>query len=152
MVRGIPKDCGSVWPTSDRNDSCFFLTLCEGLLQLFGDKDALAGHFKAVVGNLVDMMELAGCTTSVDLADATHLELVLAAIDYIQVRVVVLPAYGRRAGPDGRMAFQLTKDSFFRELGSARAPASKVVYMLYHGDGRSAHGHYTLLSRAQLSE
>ena len=152
MVRGIPKDCGSVWPTSARHESCFFLTLYEGLLQLYGDKDALAGHFKTVVENLVDMMNLAGCTASVDLTVATHLELVLAAIDYMQVRVVVLSAYGRRAGPDGLMAFQLTEGSFFRELGSVRAPASKVVYMLYHGDGRCAHGHYTLLSRAQLSE
>ena len=150
-VTGIPKDCGAKW--GSRENSCFFLAMYAGLIELFDPTrslDAFDGHFKVVMESLIDMMNKAGRTSSVDLLNPTEQDIIMAVIESLQVRVVVLSTNGRRTAPDGTIAFQLTNNAFSLELGSCTSP-KQVVYLLYSGDGKSQHGHYTLLSGARRS-
>lgn len=95
-----------------------------GLVELFDPtrSSAFDGHFKIAMEWLIDMMNAAGRTSSVDLLNPTEQELVMDAIESLQVRVVVLSTNGRRTAPDGTIAFQLTNNAFSLGLGSCTSP------------------------------
>jgi hypothetical protein len=153
LVRGSPRDCGSLWKCwrpdgtlQRRPESCFFLSLLAGLSETFGSP-SLDAHFVDVVSATIDMMDGAGRRGSVDMLDPVCVGLVEAVAEEIQVRIVVLSAHSRKLAPDGTLAFQMDPaiNSFYAVYGSG----SRTVYLLYYGDGKSRYGHYRLLSRCK---
>lgn len=151
LVRGYPKDCGSLWRGQRlrRHDSCFFLSLLAGLVEAFDAFGAFEAHFERVVSVIIDIMDAAGHLGPVDMLDPVAVGIVEAAAEQMQVRIVVLSSHARKPAPDGTMAFQMTPgvNSFYAAYGAG----DKTVYLLYDGDGKSCHGHYRLLSEVTHS-